>query len=604
MRRFDEGFFTFLIVFACFLMVPHAAYAYASNDPTVDHTGGGGHAFGDNIVWGPNVVGPDDLGVMVNTYDKYVAAFSVVTQNLSGVGIGEMDSDMKAQLSNPQTGGAFYTFAQKFTNNNIYLPWYNSDYFFGSVGHVAQSFYSGLVSLYYSPEEIFVATYTAGELRDAQRDLLVILDGVSIGSGDTSSDKFIVSPIGSYYHHSRTEAYLEPPYVGIGSCSVEFSYVTNPSSLGLKYFALVIPSDNYRKFGETSISSIGGISVRLFASATPITVDFTKTEMVLPVTYDCLVSSSSNIYYWEKFNLSGWGTRDSTNHTIDFSRDTVLGFTGVKLKDSGKNEYFIPGGTVVGKVLRTYYLSSTLSGTVIPPSNWPDAPDTPTPEPPEVPEPPAVTPPEIPDIDFTPDIQGILDAMAEHCRHIRTQIQQSFESLESYLYGLFNWLADRFSYAVEPFDDKNLLYWLKRIYSRLGRGGNSKPADPVTDPLGFGDWLDTLFTNFLTALFDLFPGVAQAVGTLATKFPFSLPFDIGLLITSLVAEPVVPQFDLPLYTVDSGGVGVEGAIVSVDMTPFDSAWGAVRIFETMSFTAVLMGRTKDFMEVLEKAVGL
>lgn len=185
-----------------------------------------------------------------------------------------------------------------------------------------------------------------------------------------------------------------------------------------------------------------------------------------------------------------------------------------------------------------------------------------------------------------------------------------FGALKDYLQQLFTWLGEQLNYEVnvsqDSYDDSSVLYWLKRIWSKMGDGISTRPVDPVVDPIGVGDWLGTLWDNLLTALRDLGVTLLDDVGDglqgLVSKFPFSVPWDIAALLALLAADPVTPEFSIPCYALSGSQIVQVGSYV-IDLDYLDAVMGGVRLMEKIGFVFLLMYRTKDFMELLEGVVG-
>ncbi len=167
---------------------------------------------------------------------------------------------------------------------------------------------------------------------------------------------------------------------------------------------------------------------------------------------------------------------------------------------------------------------------------------------------------------------------------------------EDYLYGLFVWLSEQFDFSVSggsgSYDDSTLLYWLQQIWAILAE----KPS-VGTEPDSFFDWLANLLAGILGGLvawlLGALGGMADAVSGLATKFPFSLPWDIATMLALFVHEPVTPVFDLPF------ALPGEYANVRVDMSYFDEVMAAVRGVELVLFGLALAKRTPEMLELAD-----
>ena len=298
---------------------------------------------------------------------------------------------------------------------------------------------------------------------------------------------------------------------------------------------------------------------------------------------------------------------------------------------------------------------------VLPPPGDPVTPtDPPDPTPPD----PIVDPGTDPWVPWTPetdggtgtDIQAILDAMNRHCIHLQDAIEYnveqlyelqrtyltdnfsavrdaindnfsalldylkdafdwlgndviiaSFTDLKDYLHQLFEWLSETLNVSTESYDDTSVLYWLKQIWGKMGGGISVKPVDPSIDNDGWWDWFANLLGGLIGALADIgldkIGGLVDALDTLKDKFPFCIPWDIAALLGLLVSEPVTPVVQVPLMALSvSDGVQQVGTM-TIDLTPYDGVWDAVRWIERIAFCVYLATRTKDFLDLLGKIKG-
>lgn len=284
-----------------------------------------------------------------------------------------------------------------------------------------------------------------------------------------------------------------------------------------------------------------------------------------------------------------------------------------------------------------------------PPTNpTPPAPKDPiTPDPPSLPGPPSdpvnPTPPSSPtlptDTTHTADLQGILDSLSEHCIHIQTCLNSNFSGQNSYLGELFstytaaivdqiyngdqtkieaindvnntiaqgfndileywdeyvNWLDDKLDFKfpeVEEYDDTDLLSWIKKIYTRQGTGDvNTRPVDPATNYSGFAQWFGQLAGKLSADVSDSsLTSLSSTLGTLQHTFPFSLPWDIQQILSSLDASPVTPSGSITIPAVQGWW---QSYSYDVDLHWLDSAMVPVRAFELLMFVLYCLVHTKD-----------
>lgn len=202
------------------------------------------------------------------------------------------------------------------------------------------------------------------------------------------------------------------------------------------------------------------------------------------------------------------------------------------------------------------------------------------------------------------DINSGLGEIYELIGDFDSDVHKEFKSLKTYLKSLFQWLANQFDFTFDggDYDDSSILYWLRRIYYKLGAGRvNTRPTDPVADPVGIGDWLAQLFRNFLGGLLgiggDALDAVLDALDDLRSKFPFSIPWDLAAILGLLVADPVAPNFDVPQYTITTEGLQ-QVATYHIDLSIFDDVMVGVRTMETLVFAFCLAFKTDFFKGLL------
>ena len=166
------------------------------------------------------------------------------------------------------------------------------------------------------------------------------------------------------------------------------------------------------------------------------------------------------------------------------------------------------------------------------------------------------------------ELKGVLHAMQQ-------QQHQDMQTLQTNLQNGFNTRMDAFAddlwanmaaldsdiideldavakYIVDSMDfgsafsDKDIISWLKRIYTRLG----SKPVikNPTEDPTGWFDDLKDLLEMILgTALAGVDTAALSTLwNTAKTHFPLSLPWDMLAIVGLLAHEPITPAVDYPI----------------------------------------------------------
>lgn len=175
--------------------------------------------------------------------------------------------------------------------------------------------------------------------------------------------------------------------------------------------------------------------------------------------------------------------------------------------------------------------------------------------------------------------------------------------LTEYLDELAQWVVDNlnFDFPNSEFDDSSIVYWLKRIWSKLGNGNiNTRPTDPTEDPDGFLEWIRKAIAEFILGLgssaSDVVSDIGDLLSRLFAKFPFSVPWDILAVLGLLDAPTATPRIviDVPItigswhttYTFD------------VNLQPYDSAMATARSVFLILFCSWLLWLTPQVLRDL------
>ena len=641
----------FLMLFFFFLFLPNSAYA--ADNLAYRY---------DGVVYGPSYVVTSLVTsdynskqwVIVNAPDKFSAAVYAVGGNPV-----DLDSTKKALLSNASTGGDFYTFSSLFVNlggSFDYPSW---------MGGAEKSIYRSYEGMY-GEDNVYVAAFTPAQQYGASSDYGVIAGGGNIGGGSGGGVGGNVIHVNGYYLYPLQD--------------------WMPSNYDWKQQYIAVPDAKYAQL----VSGYSSPVVFATVTARPSTTAG-RLVSVLAVDADCYGdwleqipgtegTGSDYVYQYRlAFSDSNGIITTRPNHRIifNYSVTTTTTIDGKSCYDltnasvsSNSNIGRINNGSYPNQMAFNYWpiiqrwsadLSSNPS---VPETNWPvddnvasTPPDIPEPQEPVIDNQPAQPTPETTPVyptyttvtvnNFTADLQGILDAMDEHCIHLQnaiwwnfnqfwqklstkltndfatmrtflsqqfswivSSIDSMFESLKDYLEDLAEWLRDELNYTISgaSYDDNTLLSWLKKIYYKLGNGNvSTKPVDPNANPDGVGDWISQLLANLFTALDDLAGGLltslATLIGGLVTKFPFSIPWDVAAILGLLVATPQAPNFDVPVY-VFNGTQLVQAGTYEIDLDAWTPYLTGIHMMIKVSFILFLLLKTKDFMSIMEKAVGL
>lgn len=117
-------------------------------------------------------------------------------------------------------------------------------------------------------------------------------------------------------------------------------------------------------------------------------------------------------------------------------------------------------------------------------------------------------------------------------------------------------------------------------------------------------WLDDILNAILDAILSIPVAIKDGISSLivpaefidvdftplyiglSDKFPFSIPWDIKNIITTLDADPQPPIFDLRW----------NGEEFKLDLTTFDNLFGICRVFTLLSFVVALAIKTRDIIK--------
>ena len=455
----------------------------------------GGYA---GVVYGPKataVVNPE-YGVIVNAGSSFDAALYAIGYNPDS---SDFTSDVKAYLSNSDTGGAFYTFAQKFTNHND--KWGDGG-FAGSDGtNVGVSDFDlnmttslKMFKRMYGPSNVWCGQYSAAERVSAVASVGLVLAGDIGGGGSGGGNE---SPEGYITFSGNISLF--------NYASSRYSYLQD--SNGLYYNNRVLSRWDAEESKYVQYEGDGSSASNAKLLPCPLTVHVSE-DLFTNVSSDEI----ENLYLCVEITNSGYCKGsiyildDVTYGTNDeqFGAGTQYINGGTKVKASGEIQFNSSGtgytysfdgselyldknsgrwpfgfGSSSGSIYysrgSTFYLPYGTGEIVVPvpPTNWPDTPTNPTPDPPEVdppttPDPPNVPvsptpptyPPEVtyPDVTYVEaDLSAVLDALNEHCEHLQhaiytassnlyssfsSAISGEFTSLKTFMRALASWNVD------------------------------------------------------------------------------------------------------------------------------------------------------------------
>ena len=634
--------FAILAFFVALVVGLDIDVAYAANNLAYSY---------DGVVYGPayvvNSLVTSDYNsrqwVIVNAPDKFSAAVYAVGGNPA-----ELDATKKALLSNASTGGDFYTFSGLFSNlggSFDYPDW---------MGGAEKSIYRSYEGMY-GEDNVYVAAFTPAQQYGASSDYGVIADGGNLGGGSSGGSGGIGGGTGGGL--TATGATGSDGTFVLGDTILLKGYNANDGN-----YKLLVVNDKIINL----LNNKNYTTVIYFNDGNNVSGSSAGSNVWhLPegVTFDLYENTNGH----DAVRFVNGTTENKQIYNYIVSSKSVNGDTWTITALSGSHWHGVSIGGVYNENYPGWLAVLDDTTTVVPPTpptNWPvddnvlpTQPDIPEPQEPVIDNQPSQPTPETTPTyptyttvtvnNFTADLQGILDAMDEHCIHLQnaiwwnfsqfwqklstkltndfatlrtflsqqfswivSSIDSMFESLKDYLEDLAEWLRDELNYTISgsSYDDNTLLSWLKKIYYKLGDGNvSTKPVDPNANPDGVGDWISQLLANLFTALDDLAGGLltslATLIGGLVTKFPFSIPWDVAAILGLLVATPQAPNFDVPVY-VFNGTQLVQAGTYEIDLDAWTPYLTGIHMMIKVSFILFLLLKTKDFMSIMEKAVGL
>ena len=224
--------------------------------------------------------------------------------------------------------------------------------------------------------------------------------------------------------------------------------------------------------------------------------------------------------------------------------------------------------------------------------------------------------------DFNYYVRNIISQMVSDTNtvgtNIRTQVgwlvqsmRDCYSHLEDYLYDLFHWLAEQFDFtfpSVPSYDDRSVLYWLKKIWLRLGTNqyyspiGPSSPTPTAQDvETGFDWWawllslIDQLFNNVASELVE---DVDAFVESLREIWPISVPWDLLGAFVLLGANPETPTWTVTIPSV----CGLPSYDYVIDLHPYDGLAATVRNMETIVFAYYLLMKSDWLLDLISKGL--
>lgn len=604
--------------------------------------------------------------VVVDSPDNYQSTLCLIGEYSK---LPQITTEQYEKLSNPSTGGAFYELSQAWkklgsnaSGNEEYYPQWLA---------LSEDFADGLVAVY-GYGRVWAAVCTDDLKQQAKEDFNAILGGGDVG-GDTggsggtvdgSNVKFTLKPYYANYVNCRRPSFTRGFKIngsiveaiqedGVGFApNLEFDITFKQ--------AIPIADPVIIAFIEPTYNGVSSMNL-IICEQPDVTFNFNNLKL-----NDSPIVSGTPAYY-ETLSTEFIRTGKSVQYRYDFNnlseQNTItnVSFSYYETTQSVKRTLG-NGNPFTGYYLTDFENSGGVTDPEPSPDPWepptinpnpptkptppnPKEPITPTPNPdpnpPTTPTPPTnpTTPVIADDDNFTVDLQGILDALNEHCIHIQTCLNSNFSNQNTFLGELFsvytaaivdqiyngdvakieaignvsstiadgvndileywdsftNWLDEKLDFQFpeqDVYDDENLLNWLRKIWARQGTGDvNTRPVDAAINYGGFSRWMGVLCGEIAGDVSDTsLVSLSSSLSSLQHTFPFSLPWDIQQVLSSLDVAPATPSATIimPAVMADSETYEYE-----IDLHWMDGAMVAVRSFELMVFVLYCLVHTRD-----------
>ena len=453
---------------------------------------------GSQLLWGKSYPDTDYADLLF--YTNYGSSrYEALGRMLAGEGGSSawpvLTDDQRAYLSNPGTGGAFYTLAQElhsFDDINdvadalevptpIYWWVVNVGLYLVDTGEWQNALY--LNNLWYMD----CTQQQIDDALDSVEDVLSgNIPGGGGGGGGNDNEQYTTFK-GNVHFYDLSSKSLDYVTIGGRQYTANKYRIDNsgryqlPETLSVRVNTSTLSqldtSDMSKYFITVRLSS-GSIYLTIFESYTG-NVSYQNNTIYNNLPY---ISSIEPTLY----TYTVYGSVSGSNITLDGSTLTLN--TGVFTYSQNTEEgYKINSSTMYE---RNVFLYDNGGGSepVVPPTNWPDP--TPTPTPPSSPVVPVA--PTInnnntyidntyntTNVDTSGDVtallQKILQALDTHCVHLQNTIADELEInakwitdtidadveiLMDYLQELFDWLKENmdFEFEMAPYDDSSLLY--------------------------------------------------------------------------------------------------------------------------------------------------
>lgn len=205
---------------------------------------------------------------------------------------------------------------------------------------------------------------------------------------------------------------------------------------------------------------------------------------------------------------------------------------------------------------------------------------------------------------------NIEEAISTCCENMRAFLDAWFayfgdliEAFSDNVDDWFGWYSQNIYKWLKQIDDdinttsSQIQSWLQMIYNRMNGGGNTVP-NPDTQTDDYFDWWDYFIDKLLNLLPDGVSDFLNVISGLKEVFPFSVPWDVGLILGVFAADPVTPVFDVQLPTYASLG-GWQLVPIHVDLTPWDGVAQLIRSGVLLVFAFYLALWTRDGLRHFE-----
>lgn len=429
-------------------------------------------------------------------------------------------------------------------------------------------------------------------------------EGITEGGGGTTGT---ISQIINFVPHTGYFGYNSSGDKVTGVSGISASMTMSTTSL-TKVNEAVATKPNFLFLlvnKDSSYASDSAKAVEFYCSSEPITFDLVQTST------KTINGETIPVYRIDITTTTGpFGHTGFTKSSITNGLPISYAFTGSSSSSIGTSNSPVKIYNVIGVM----YYASTMGGG----GNQPTEPVYPTPYQPTTPEPPTSPPDNNPtnvniggntynnnsgttSVDLTPLLE-MLRIINSNIIEFETGFNNYANKVQEYLSNIYDMVYGFLQNIQDEIDDYGHLIleelreanqWLAYIFYSMGQGNGSKPDITVNTDNGL-NWFEEILARLLEAMPEGLQDLITTLAELRGVFPFSIPWDLGLILSTLAGQPVTPVVDIP-YPYALNRI----SYIRVDLTPWDGVAYQIRRGLFIVFAGGLALNTKKLLGLVE-----